>query len=426
MARTITGTIERRGGKPVYIRLTIPGIGRKRIPLPAGCSEAMAEERRLFWSDQARSGKIAEQAEEPTCETIGKYADRWLEERARRGLAKQSTDAYRLRTYVVSPLGEDKPIDQIGVEDVRAIVEHIDEAVRAETISWKTAKNAWGLASKLFADMASSKVRALRVRETNPAIGVRGPDRGVVRGSSYLFPIEAVQLLSCTDVPMARRVVYALAIYTGLRLGELRGLRVGDVVLAGGYLSVARSHSLGANEKSTKGKRVRRVPLELAARPLLEALTRNRPAAEHVLPPGINWQDLPGNLRRDLLAAGVDRAELHLSHESRRQGSALRRPINLHDLRHTYATWLALRGEGELVIQSRLGHTDTATTRRYIAAAEEVGQGDVGAPFFALPEPVVAVEVSTAIVHPRSKAPKTGLILRTRRDSNPRYPCGYT
>lgn len=422
MARAMSGTIERRDGKPVYVRITMPDGTRARFRLPAGCSEAMAEEKRRFFLEKVASGALVPApaaAPLESIETLGGYVTRWLAERANRKLANPTTDAYRAKLYIVDVIGAGKAVVAITSEDVRGVVEGLDEAVRADKIWWKTALNVWGLASKMFADMASSKIRVLRLRPDNPAAGVRGPDRGVQRGSAYLFPREAETLLSCAEVPVLRRVAYALAMHSGLRLGELRGLKVGDVVLTAGYVAVSRSASLGHAVKSTKGKRVRRVPIESSLRPLLASLIRDRGPEQPVLPPGLNWQDLPGNMRKDLLVAGVDRPELHASEESRRHGQTLRRPVTFHDLRHTYATWLALRGDNELVIQSRLGHSDTATTRKYIAAAEEVGQGDVGVPFGALPEVVVAVEVSTSIVHRREGTPKTSLILRTRRDSNP-------
>jgi integrase len=58
---------------------------------------------------------------------------------------------------------------------------------------------------------------------------------------------------------MRRRLVYACALHTGLRQGELAVLRVLDVVLEGGYLNVhkARDRRTGGT-KSTKGKRASR------------------------------------------------------------------------------------------------------------------------------------------------------------------------
>src|SRR5690606_8456832 len=136
--------------------------------------------------------------------------------------------------------------------------------------------NIFGTLTKLLDDACNAKDPALRILagRPNPADKVRGPDRGEDRQSAWLFPREAAALLGCEAVPLRWRRVYALALYTGLRQGELAGLRVGDVGLEGGYLAVhkARDRATGG-VKSTKGKRARRVPIELALRPLLEDLT---------------------------------------------------------------------------------------------------------------------------------------------------------
>ncbi len=43
------------------------------------------------------------------------------------------------------------------------------------------------------------------------------------------------------------------------------------------------------------------------------------------------------------------------------------RPIRLHDIRHTHATWLLEAGEQLHVVSERLGHADTSTTARIYA-----------------------------------------------------------
>jgi hypothetical protein len=41
--------------------------------------------------------------------------------------------------------------------DLLHLVEDLDERVRAEELSWKTANNAWGIATKMFKDAVTSK-----------------------------------------------------------------------------------------------------------------------------------------------------------------------------------------------------------------------------------------------------------------------------
>jgi hypothetical protein len=47
-----------------------------------------------------------------------------------------------------------------------------------------------------------------------------------MKQSAYLWPKEAALLLSCELIPLEWRRIYAVALYTGLRVGELAVLRV--------------------------------------------------------------------------------------------------------------------------------------------------------------------------------------------------------
>jgi integrase len=310
-----------------------------------------------------------------TGETIDDYADRWLEERRD---ATEST--HHLRGHVLPVLGLDTPIAAITRADVERVVRYLDDTVRAGNLAWKTAVNVWGTVTKMFDDACNAKRVELRALadKPNPTDKVRGPDRGEERQSAWLFPREAAVLLASEEIPEWWRRCYALALYTGLRQGELAVLRVADVVLEAGYISVHKARDrVTAGIKSTKGKRARRVPIEPSLRPFLENLVRRR-GGDELLVRTPKKTSMANELRVHLRAAKIDREELHADDEHRR-------PLSYHDLRHTYATWLAVRGENQLVIQARLGHANVTMTQKYIEAAEAVGHGDVGAPFAPLP-----------------------------------------
>jgi hypothetical protein len=62
-----------------------------------------------------------------------------------------------------------------------------------------------------------------------------------------------------------------------------------------------------------------------------------------------------------------------------------RRPIDFHDLRHTYGTWRAIRGDDLTKISRAMGHSTTAMTERYVNEAEAFDMRDA-VPFGPLPE----------------------------------------
>ncbi len=407
------------------IRITLPdGSRSNRACLPVGMSEtdARAEARRLTLQSEAEGWeKIpAPTHARATGNTFDVYAERWLATR------RDPKDASAHLRFHILPLLIDHVTTSITREDVARVVARLDERVRAGEISWKTAWNVWATVSKLFDDAANSKRLELRVLAHNPADGVRGPDRGDQRQSAYLFPNEAAKLLACEAVPRGARVMYTLALYMGVRRGELVELLVEDVVLEGGYVNVHQAHDrVSGGTKSTKGRRARRVPIEPALRPLLEALVRGPDVQRiHTREGSERLVSLPANektstraraMRQHLELAGLKRAELLADDDNRR-------PLVFHDLRHTFATWLAIAGENELTIQTRLGHASTEMTQKYITEAEAVGRGDIGEPFGALPASLVgplppAPETKSPGRVPESRKPmksRAGHGIRTR------------
>src|SRR5207302_3785957 len=136
-----------------------------------------------------------------------------------------------------------------------------------------TAANAWGLVTVMFADACASKRLEFRVRTDNPCANVRGPDAGVAKAKVYLYPSEFLQLVSCREIPLARRQIYAVAVYTCTRAGELHMLRCEDLDLGHATVHVHRAidRRTGA-EKPTKGRQARRFRLEPAIVPVLRHL----------------------------------------------------------------------------------------------------------------------------------------------------------
>jgi integrase len=94
----------------------------------------------------------------------------------------------------------------------------------------------------------------------NPTQGLRLPPPAGTRERA-VSATEAAELLAA--LPADQRAVWATALYGGLRLGELLGLRLEDVDLSGGTIRVWRSWDPKAGQvepKSRKGTRTFRSP----------------------------------------------------------------------------------------------------------------------------------------------------------------------
>lgn len=136
--------------------------------------------------------------------------------------------------------------------------------------------------------------------------------------------------------PYAIAAIRLLAV-TGCREGEILSLRWDAVDLDRGYLRLADSKT---------GKSVR--PLGLSAAEILETLPRIE-GNPHVLPglkKGQNLKEITRVWFAVRHAAGLDE-------------------LRLHDLRHSFASVPASRGESLLVVRSLLGHKRASTTERY-------------------------------------------------------------
>jgi integrase len=170
--------------------------------------------------------------------------------------------------------------------------------------------------------------------------------------------------------------------FTGLRQGELLGLRWTDVDLDTGKLSVRCSLKVtdrGLDFSPTKNKASRRsVPLNNSAVAALSAhrLRQN----EERLRLGELWADndlvFPNRLGKPMNPSNLYNREFRvLLEKAGLQG----RGFTFHSLRHTFATELFRRGEHPKIVQSLLGHSSiTQTMDRYSHLLEGIDGDAVG------------------------------------------------
>ncbi len=197
-----------------------------------------------------------------------------------------------------------------------------------------------------------------------------------------LSPVQVRALLAAAR-GHRNEALYVAAVHTGLRQGELLGLRWTDVDLgaSNSRLSVRRSlkptpDGLGFGPPKNKASR-RSVPLNRTAAAALKG-HKLRQNEERLRSP--EWQDsdlvFPNRLGRPM-----DHNNLY-----HREYKALLKKADLdgqgftfHTLRHTFATALFARGEHPKVVQSLLGHSSiTQTMDTYSHLMEGIGGDAVG------------------------------------------------
>lgn len=396
MPRKATGSAIEQDGK-FWAIVTIPNSGNRRkwVECPPSVTDLPgAKKYAAFLTRQVREGKLVlDNPAEPVApgDSFTAWSTRWVEARRVKGLASIKDDKSKLTTHILPVFG-DRPVSGITQAELEAFVGLLDKKVQAGEISWKTARNIWGLVSKAFKDARRAKDPALRVRKDNPAADVAPPDMGVERAKTFLYPSEFLALLRCDRVPVRWRRLIAVSIYLYLRAGELEGLQCEDVDVVHGVVEIHqamdRYREVG-EIRPTKTKTTRRFAVEPAVLPLLKTLRREAGGAGPLvkMPPA---EDMPERLRQYLAWAGVTRAALHVEADHK-----TRKRITWHDLRATGITWRAVRGDEPLQIQYAAGHARFETTQGYIREADavRVGFGEVFPP---LPPDLLALDTDAA------------------------------
>jgi integrase/recombinase XerD len=154
-----------------------------------------------------------------------------------------------------------------------------------------------------------------------------------------------------TPQTLCDQAVLELAYASGLRLAELRGLRLEQLHLEAGFVNV-----IG------KGNKERVVPLgRKAAQSLERYLESGRPKLVNARSPGSVFLT-----RRGTPFAAVT---LWLRIKQRVRRSGIARNVTPHMLRHSFATHLLENGADLRVIQELLGHASISTTEVYTHVA---------------------------------------------------------
>jgi len=180
-------------------------------------------------------------------------------------------------------------------------------------------------------------------------------------------PLTREQALVLLETVRGGRLeaLYVLALTTGLREGELLGLRWQDVNLEGATLSVrqqlTRTRKDGLCFTTPKSPRSRR-SIKLT-RSAVEALKHHRAAQnEQRLKLGTLWQD-SGLVFTSVKGTPLDVANVtYGSFRPLLERAGVPR-IRFHDLRHTCATLLLLRNVNPKIGQEMLGHANISERR---------------------------------------------------------------
>ena len=198
--------------------------------------------------------------------------------------------------------------------------------------------------------------------DRNPAKGVKLFKLDEPLSDRVLSHEEENKLLAACDESELRyraphlKPIILIALYTGLRRGEILRLRWADIDFENSVLAVRKS--------KTKSGQGRRVNLNSVVRDVLLSL-REKSQGEWVFPSPDRFQS-PAEPERHI---GDVKNAFHRA--VRLTGIA---PITFHQLRHTFCSRLADAGVPLPVIQDLAGHASIIMTRRYTHPGNELKQ----------------------------------------------------
>lgn len=249
-------------------------------------------------------------------------------------------------------------VDRIGPREVERFVDHLNELDLSPATRWQYLR-------ALDATLKFSGKRgwASDIPKIEKPKGRRGST--AVR---YLKPNELENVLSAyDDDPLGRvmRVLTLTAAWTGLRRGELLGLRWSALDFEAEKVHVDESFVMGAYD-SPKSGHGRSVPLPARVARELRTLRLASPYSTDGDPVFTHPEGRGGPLDPSYVSKAFARA----------LKSAGAPPRRFHDLRHTYAVHTAKAGIPLTALREWLGHADLATTSIYARYAPSAGEAE--------------------------------------------------
>ena len=258
--------------------------------------------------------------------TLDRVYDKWLARRLRLGLRNTPNERGQLEKHVLPMLGQ-APLHEIRVRHIRDLV----DGLRASKLAPRTVRSIYGTLHKLFADLVVDELLGstpcVLTKDQLPKLRDKNPEW---RAQALFTRAELELLISADVVPWDRRVLNALMLLTGGRLGEVVGLRWRDLDETAEQLKrldISRSY-----DQATKTESPRSVPVHPVLDKIIMEWKRDgfftimgrRPTRDDLIVPSRRGRIRSRHQVRNTFLEDLQRREL--------------RPRRVHDTRRTFIT----------------------------------------------------------------------------------------
>jgi integrase len=287
-------------------------------------------------------------------QTVAQYLHGWLEVH-KQAIRPRSQERYEaiIRLHLVPRLGN-IPLAKLTAQHLEELyIEKLEEGLSPTTVT----------AVHTMLHTALEKAVRLGLVSRN-VCDLVSPPRKVQKEIKPLSPQQVLQLLEAAK-GHPQETLFILALTTGMRRGELLGLKWQDLDFEKGVLQVRRALTrmptgLGYRETEPKTKMSRRSIVLISF--AIEALKKHRDRQlEMKARAGEAWQE------HDYVFSTPLGTHLSPGHDVLVQLKILLKKaglpeIRFHDLRHSTATLLLSKGVHPKVVQEILGHSEISMT----------------------------------------------------------------
>ena len=287
-------------------------------------------------------------------QTVAQYLHEWLMVH-KQVIRPRSYERYEaiIRLHLVPMLGK-LPLQKLtGQHLQRLYAEKLDSGLSSTTVS--------AIHSMLHTALDNAIKLGILTRNACEAVS---PPRKVHKEMKPLHPEQVRQLLEVAK-GHPQETLFILALATGMRRGELLGLKWQDINFERSVLQVQRALTrmptgLGYKETEPKTRKSRRSIVLTAF--AMEALKKHQARQlEMKKAAGDAWEE------HDYVFCTAAGKHLHPGHDVLEELKKLLKKaglpdIRFHDLRHSTATLLLSKGIHPKVVQEILGHSEISMT----------------------------------------------------------------
>lgn len=268
------------------------------------------------------------------------YAGNWIIGKKAAGLSKSTIDNYEsyLNVHLV-PFFKGLDMKRISRVDVESFQAHFSKTHNAKgTNNIMTALKA--IFSEAVKDgflVKSPAAFMKKLSEDNPV-------------ESYWTKAEIDQFFR-GSIHNPLYDLFLIALNTGMRRGELAGLKWDRVDLSLNQITISRTRDVDGLKERTKTKLKRVIPMNQLVKMTLLKLFQERKGSEFVF---VRSDDSPLEVHHIYRDFGKAQAKAGITNK-----------IRFHDLRHTFASQFMMNNGNVFDLQKILGHTDIKMTMRY-------------------------------------------------------------